>query len=1012
MTMKRITALLTSLALTLSPLPPCALRVSAETTEDVGSAEKVEATITLGTSALDPEDSLYYGTYYDMFDSIEYDSAPSPLSPIRWIVLTEGPNGDTFYDSTPYIPAKAPGKPVDGKVYTDVDEDQTKYIYIESFDQYYKQTSSDGTFLLSDAALEGIPYSWRTKDERQNYLTDYRYGMTWTWSNYYTYGTTDKNGVYREGFFTGAEKYGVLKTSKASTTSPFSNALIADPIYPLSKEEYEMDYMQGKQVVRYIDGFPVYSYLRAPYSAEQIYMIWAGGGYLANYAPYYYDRYYRPAFNLDDSKVFFTTPAVSGKTISVGTYADNSTYTGTEYKATMLDYDRAFAIDAVVDNALPRFTVAYSGACTGENEYISFLYVDKDGNALKYGQLAHLKDASQSEGTFSFTIPSDYDNTQTFYLFNEQVNADYKSDFASAPIAFDASQYDRFNFMLGTESLEKNEFIYYGTHNELPIKWRILTTNGDTLDKSAGFTFYYDQNNALYNGKPLFLFSEDALENVVFEASTADDGDGQEAPNAWDQSDAQVWCNTTFVEAAFSPLEKAQLVKFYKAKLADQDNSDSVYRDLVYFLSEKEFDLYVPPANLSPLENRINARSAKYQSDGTAAKWWLRSISDTTGFLNTRFGTSINENGGKNSSLITSTDIAARPATNLSKNNILFYTAAEGGKTLPVTQDTPDTGEGNEGNSGIIVDPDDGGTKIDPDDGGVIIVPDTGKLLATLSEKVVEDEVIIIKPNPGEVVVEPDPGIGTKPDPTDPDPIDPDPGDNTGDEDETQTPDIGAETGIIGNAPSSTGCYKLTLLDPERTFSVSEKEASGARGETLTLSYANACVADETANEYISALIVRGGHIYHYARLARAETESGTVRFTLPTDIACGTYELRLFNEQINGDLMTDYASAFQTVTLTIEKADGFSIESAETKNGSTTVRFLANHAGTYTLILVNYENGRLTNFEAFPVTITKEEVGMYIDRTLECALEAGDKVLLWVDIEEISPMCRAYRLE
>lgn len=1002
MTIKRITALLSSLVLTLSPLSPCSLGVSAETT---GSTEKVEAAITLGTAALDPDDSLYYGTYFKLFEN-EYDD---PFSPIRWLVLTEEANGDTFYDSTPYLPAKAPGKPVDGRVYTDVDEEQTKYIYIECFDQYYKQTASDGTFLLSATCLEEMPYSWPKKDEKQSYLTDYRYGMMWTWSNYYTYGMTDENGEYREGFFTGAEKNGVLKTSKASTTSPISNALIADPIFPLSLDEYSMDYMEGKRAYKDFTGAEnVHSYLRTAYDEQTSYQIKNTGTVVTN-NPYWSARPYRPAFNLDDSRVFFTTPAANGKTVSVGTYAENTTYTGNEYKATLLDYDRSFAIDAVIDNALPRFTVAYSGACTGENEYISFLYADKDGSVLKYGQLAHLKDASQSEGTLSFTLPSDYDFTQTFYLFNEQINADYKSDFASDPIAFDALQYDRLNFMLGTESFEKNDFIYYGSHNALPIKWRILTTNGDTLDKSASFTFYYDQSGKLYEGEPLFLFSEDALENVVFEASTADDGDEQETPNSWDLSDAQIWCNTTFVENAFSPLEKAQLVKFYKAKLANKDNTDSVYHDLAYFLSENEFDLYVPPANLSPLETRIDARSAKYQSDGTAAKWWLRSNSGTSSLL-TVFGISIDENGSKNSSLITSTDIAARPATNLSKNNILFYTAAEGGKTLPVTSGTDEGDEGNEGNSGTTVDPDDGGTKIEPDEGAVIVKPDPGKVLATLSEKVVEGTDIIVKPDPGEVVVKPDPGVDIKPDPTDPDPTDPDPGDDTGDEDDTQTPDIGAETGMIGNTHIRTDSYKLTLLDPERTFSVAEKEVSGTRGETLTLSYENACVADETANEYISALIVRSGCVSYYARLAKAETESGTVQFTIPTDIAYGTYELRLFNEQINGDRMTDYASAFQTITLTVKKADGFAIESARVENDTTTVRFLATHAGTYTLILVNYDNGRLIGFEAFPVTITKEETGMYIDRTVEYVLEPGDKVLLWLNTEEISPLCEAYK--
>ncbi|MBQ6118270.1 MAG: hypothetical protein IJK98_03475, partial [Clostridia bacterium] len=43
----------------------------------------------------------------------------------------------------------------------------------------------------------------------------------------------------------------------------------------------------------------------------------------------------------------------------------------------------------------------------------------------------------------------------------------------------------------------------------------------------------------------------------------------------------------------------------------------------------------------------------------------------------------------------------------------------------------------------------------------------------------------------------------------------------------------------------------------------------------------------------------------------------GTLTVTVPADLALGTYTLKVFSEQYNGDKKTDYASAFCDVTLT-----------------------------------------------------------------------------------------------
>lgn len=57
----------------------------------------------------------------------------------------------------------------------------------------------------------------------------------------------------------------------------------------------------------------------------------------------------------------------------------------------------------------------------------------------------------------------------------------------------------------------------------------------------------------------------------------------------------------------------------------------------------------------------------------------------------------------------------------------------------------------------------------------------------------------------------------------------------------------------------------------------------------------------------------------YYGRIAKATTEEGEISLTIPDTLAEGTYTLNVFNEQCNGDYKTDYASAFETFTLTVD---------------------------------------------------------------------------------------------
>ena len=111
--------------------------------------------------------------------------------------------------------------------------------------------------------------------------------------------------------------------------------------------------------------------------------------------------------------------------------------------------------------------------------------------------------------------------------------------------------------------------------------------------------------------------------------------------------------------------------------------------------------------------------------------------------------------------------------------------------------------------------------------------------------------------------------------------------------------------------------WKLTLLDNSRNFAVTEKAVSAAPDGTLTLHYSGATTG---ANEYISVILADNSGAKYYGRVAQPTEATGTVEIKIPSDIAPGSYTLKVFSEQCNGDKKTDYASDFTDIALTVEK--------------------------------------------------------------------------------------------
>ena len=172
-----------------------------------------------------------------------------------------------------------------------------------------------------------------------------------------------------------------------------------------------------------------YWWLRSPdedYSTAFV----AGRGEVRYYGGYSTSKEFgvRPAFNLNLNSVLFASAAVGGK--PEGGLTPISEYSGNEWKLTLLDSSRNFAVTEKAVSGAPDDTVTlnYTGATTGINEYISAIIADSSGTRY-YGRVAQ---PTAESGTVEIKIPSDLaPGDYTLKVFSEQYNGDYNTDYAS-----------------------------------------------------------------------------------------------------------------------------------------------------------------------------------------------------------------------------------------------------------------------------------------------------------------------------------------------------------------------------------------------------------------------------------------------------------------------------------------------------------------------------------------------------------------------------------------------------
>lgn len=129
--------------------------------------------------------------------------------------------------------------------------------------------------------------------------------------------------------------------------------------------------------------------------------------------------------------------------------------------------------------------------------------------------------------------------------------------------------------------------------------------------------------------------------------------------------------------------------------------------------------------------------------------------------------------------------------------------------------------------------------------------------------------------------------------------------------------------------------WKLTLLDSSRSgFSVSTTAVSTTdHGGDIEITYSGAQTGD---NEYISVLLKdSAGNPTYYGRSAALTAASGTVTVPVAAGLTAGEYTLYVYNEQYNGDKMTDLASDLKSIPLTVEEAATYTVTYNPGTNGT-----------------------------------------------------------------------------
>lgn len=134
----------------------------------------------------------------------------------------------------------------------------------------------------------------------------------------------------------------------------------------------------------------------------------------------------------------------------------------------------------------------------------------------------------------------------------------------------------------------------------------------------------------------------------------------------------------------------------------------------------------------------------------------------------------------------------------------------------------------------------------------------------------------------------------------------------------------GKSTATVGDgltdAQTATGRVKFTVVDDSQSLALEVTQGQKvAKVKELKFNYSEATTGE---NQYVSCVLINKNDVVKYYGKLADSSDAANGKITIPlAGVANGTYTLKIFSEQANGDLYTDFCSEPITYTLTV--ADG-----------------------------------------------------------------------------------------
>lgn len=535
-------------------------------------------------------------------------------------------------------------------------------------------TGKDGFFLLSEGLIEVL----QKFDDKS---TKWQGSSAQKWCE--DFAGISGNSV--PDAFTSVERDAILETIKSDDKYYTDSYPLIFPAYENILNGDKVFYLSAEEAVSSKYGEPFDStfnddWLLRSYIDDRFVGYCPERGSIIGKTHHTNSEYPRPAFNLGKGEIVFASSAEGGKTDAAtdSNLTAVGDWSGNTWKLTLRDSSRSFRASADKANAKQGETISinYSGAKTGDNEYVSAIIMDRNDELLYYGRIAQ----NSADGTAQITVPKDLEpGRYVLRVFSEQYNGecntDYVSEFVNLSFSISGGIDESVtNQISGYNDACGYDYIYYGSYDGSPIKWRVLDNQTNT-------------------GEPgYFLLSEELLGSEYYGGVYF----SYEGVSTWQGSYAQSWCKE-FAENSFTEDEKNYVMTVSKKEAREYEANDIVgfyeselINEKVFFLSA--YEARNPSYGFTGNETRV----AKWKYD-SRAWWWIRSYYSLhgMGYIDTdgrmAYGDFLDEDALKQRR-------PARPAFNLDGSDILFLSNAKGGKadteTDPDLAAIPEHGSG------------------------------------------------------------------------------------------------------------------------------------------------------------------------------------------------------------------------------------------------------------------------------------------------------------------------------